>query len=155
MAFLCVSQQGGFKNTTNHKNFLGKPASRRVESLLIFTSYKKTDSSRFPPSSCFIFYRIFGCFSAREFKTPPKTFYKIIVPKGFYFLQKNQQKIQNRFVSRFVYHVFGRFSVRGVKKHHKKYQKNKTDSGPFLASGPPTTYLPTGVPFFWGSFGGP
>jgi hypothetical protein len=33
---------------------------------------------------------------------------------------KNRQKIPNRFFSVFVYHVFGRFSVRGVQKHDKK-----------------------------------
>jgi hypothetical protein len=36
----------------------------------------------------------------------------------------------------FFYHVLGRFSVRGVKKHHQK--SKKTDPGPFLASDLPT-----------------
>jgi hypothetical protein len=34
------------------------------------------------------------------------------------FLQKIRPKIQNRFFLGFVYHVFGRVSVRGVQKHH-------------------------------------
>jgi hypothetical protein len=68
-------------------------------------------------------------------------------------LQKNRQAIQNIFFSRFLY-VFGRFLVRGLKKRPKKYQKNKSDPGPFLASDPPTNSCPptTGVAdsdLFW------
>jgi hypothetical protein len=33
---------------------------------------------------------------------------------------KNRPKVQNRFFLDFFYHVFGRFSVRGVQKHDKK-----------------------------------
>jgi hypothetical protein len=37
------------------------------------------------------------------------------------FLQKNRPEVQNRlFLDFFVYHVFGRFSMRGVQKHNKK-----------------------------------
>jgi hypothetical protein len=58
------------------------------------------------------------------------------------FLQKNRQKIQNRlFLWIFVYHVFGRFSVRGVQKHDKKPHKKKlTSPGTLLASEEPTNH---------------
>jgi hypothetical protein len=47
-------------------------------------------------------------------------------------LQKNRPKITKNpkpTFSRFFHHVFGRFSVRGVQKHHKKYRENKSDPG--------------------------
>jgi hypothetical protein len=43
------------------------------------------------------------------------------------------------------YHSFGRFSMRGVQKHDKKYRGNKSDPGPFLASDPPP-HTPTTAP---------
>jgi hypothetical protein len=39
------------------------------------------------------------------------------------FFKKIDKKIQNRLFLDFVYHVFGRFSVRGVQKHDKKISK--------------------------------
>jgi hypothetical protein len=53
--------------------------------------------------------------------------------------KKFDQKSKTEFFSNFSYHVFGRFSVRGVKKHDKKYRKNKSDPIPFSYSDPPTT----------------
>jgi hypothetical protein len=55
-------------------------------------------------------------------------------------LQKNRvEKSKTDFFSILFYHVFGRFSVRGVQKHDKKISKiNKSDPSPFLASDPPT-----------------
>jgi hypothetical protein len=54
------------------------------------------------------------------------------------FLQKNQQqKSQTDFFLVFFYHVFGRFSVRGV----QKYEKNLTSPGTFLASEEPTNHV--------------
>jgi hypothetical protein len=42
----------------------------------------------------------------------------------------------------FFYHVFGRFSVRGVQKHDKKPPKIKlTSPGTFLASEEPTSHV--------------
>jgi hypothetical protein len=41
------------------------------------------------------------------------------------FLQKNRPKIQNRLFPGFFYHVFGRFSVRGVQKHDQKISENE------------------------------
>jgi hypothetical protein len=61
------------------------------------------------------------------------------VSKSFY--QKKRQKIQNRFFLDLFYHVFGRFSVRGVQKHDKKIsQKNLTSPGIFWASEEPTNH---------------
>jgi hypothetical protein len=47
------------------------------------------------------------------------------------------RKPTKKFVSFLFNHVFGHFSVRGVKKHDNKMQK-KSDPDPFLASDPPT-----------------
>jgi hypothetical protein len=47
-------------------------------------------------------------------KTPEKAFHKKIVSKILY------KKVQNHFFLDLFYHVFGRCSVRGVQKHHKK-----------------------------------
>jgi hypothetical protein len=76
-------------------------------------------------------------------KTLKKTLYKKIVSKSFY--KKIDTNPKSIFLD-YANHVFGRFSVRGVQKHHNKYRKNKSDPGPFLASDLPT-YLPTGPRF--------
>jgi hypothetical protein len=65
-------------------------------------------------------------------KTLQKTFLKKKCVEKF--VPKNQTKIQNRYFLDFFNHVFGRFSVRGVQKHHKKYRGKKPDPGPFMAS---------------------
>jgi hypothetical protein len=79
-------------------------------------------------------FRVF--FSDGSSKTLQKTFYKNRVEK---FLQKNRPEVQNRLFLDFLYHVFGRFSVRGVQKHDKKkYQKNKSDLFCPLTHPPPT-----------------
>jgi hypothetical protein len=59
-----------------------------------------------------------------EFKSTTKNVFKKIVSKSFY--QKIDKKSQTDFFSVLFYHVFGRFSVRGVQKHDKKSRK-KTD----------------------------
>jgi hypothetical protein len=74
-------------------------------------------------------------------KTQQKTFCKKIVSKSFY--KKFYQNPKPIFCRFFFNHVFGRFSLRGVQKHHKKINniyigKNKADPGPFSASDPPT-----------------
>ena len=48
-----------------------------------------------------------------------KRFAKKIVSKQIY--KKFDQKSKTDFFSIFFYHVFGRFSVRGVQKHDKKH----------------------------------
>jgi hypothetical protein len=75
-------------------------------------------------------------------KTQPKTFNKKVVTKivfGF-------------FVD--FYHVFGRFSVRGVQKHQKKYFLKKQALVLFWPlTHPPTTGV-TDLPFFGGPLPG-
>jgi hypothetical protein len=71
-------------------------------------------------------------------KTPQKTFYKKIVSKVF---TKNRQKSKILFFSILFYHVFGRFSVRGVQKYDKKSQKNLPNPGTFLASEEQTNHV--------------
>jgi hypothetical protein len=60
-----------------------------------------------------------GVFQRWEFKNTTKNrFAKKIMSKSFY--KKFDQKSKTDFFSIFVYHVFGRFSVRGVQKHDTK-----------------------------------
>jgi hypothetical protein len=54
---------------------------------------------------------------------------------------KHSAKNPKPIPSPYFYHGFGRFSVRGVQKHDmNKISKNKSDPGPFLASGDPPTH---------------
>jgi hypothetical protein len=78
----------------------------------------------------FLFYRIFGCFSAMEVKKHHKKhFTKKIVSKSFY--QKIDKNPKPNF-SRFLFiTVFGRISVRR-EKIREKIQKKKSDPGPFI-----------------------
>jgi hypothetical protein len=75
-------------------------------------------------------------FSDGSSKTLQKAFYKKIVSKGF--TKKSTKNPKPIFSRIFFYHVFGRFSMRGVQKHDKKHQKNKFDPSPFSYSDPPT-----------------
>jgi hypothetical protein len=59
-----------------------------------------------------------------------KRFAKKIVSKRFY--KEIDKKSKTDFFSISFYHIFGRFSVRGVQKHHKKYRKNASDPGSFF-----------------------
>jgi hypothetical protein len=53
------------------------------------------------------------------------------------------------FSRKYFYHVFGRFSMRGVKKHDKKKnRKNKSHASPFSYSDPPTHHGGARF-FFW------
>jgi hypothetical protein len=72
-------------------------------------------------------------------KALQKMFYKKTVSKSFY--KKIDKKIQNRLFSIIFYQVFGRFSVRGVQKHHKKSQKKLTSPGTFSAPEEPTNHV--------------
>jgi hypothetical protein len=87
-----------------------------------------------------------------------KRFTKEIVSKSFY--KKFDQKSETDFFSNFFYHVFGRFSMRGVQKHDKKNIKkiNLTlvpSPSPFSYSDPPTTHPPRGSPTFFLPVAGP
>jgi hypothetical protein len=75
----------------------------------------RTPMSVFP--RFFGFIAFFGCFSAvgvqKHYK---KRVEKTAVPKSFN--KKIDQKSKTDFFSICFYHVLGRFSVRGVQKHH-------------------------------------
>jgi hypothetical protein len=78
-------------------------------------------------------------------KTLQKTFCKKLVSKSVY--KTFDQKSKTDFFSIYFYHVFGRFSVRGVQKHGKiNIEKiNLTPSLFRTLTHPPTT----GVPVFF------
>jgi hypothetical protein len=105
--------------------FLGKGSSKTP--LKYFC--KKSMSKTFPKILIFFFdvsfssiffvlsrFRVF--LSDGSSKTLQKTFCKKIVSKSFY--KKFDQKSKTDFFSNSFYHVFGRFSMRGVQKHDKK-----------------------------------
>jgi hypothetical protein len=107
---LGVSRQGEFKNTI--KIFWQKV---RVENFP--QNFDKNFDVSFSPTTFVLsHFRVF--FSDGSSKTLPKTFCKKIVSEKFY--KKFDQKSKTDFFSIFFYHVFGRFSVRGVQKHDKK-----------------------------------
>jgi hypothetical protein len=65
-----------------------------------------------------------------------KRFTKKIMSKSFY--KKIDKKPKTDFFSVLFYHVFGRFSVRGVQRHDKNLTHFLTSPGTFLASEEPT-----------------
>jgi hypothetical protein len=70
----------------------------------------------------FLFYRVFGCFSAMGVqKHNKKCCTKKIVSKSFY--KKFDQKSKTDFFSIFFDHVFGRFSMRGVQNTIKNIEQ--------------------------------
>jgi hypothetical protein len=79
-------------------------------------------------------------------KALQKTSYKKIVSKSFY--QKTDKKSQTGFFSILFYHVFGRFSARGVKKHSKNLGKKSDPPPPWYFFGLRGTNQPRGG---WGS----
>jgi hypothetical protein len=126
--FLGVSRQGKFKNTI--KYFYKKSMSKKNQKFR-----QKFRCQFFLDFFCFIAFS--GVFQRREFKNTTKNVLpKKIVSKSFY--KKFDQKSKTDFFSNFFNHVFGRFSMRGVQKHDKKYRKNKSDPIPFSYSDPPT-----------------
>jgi hypothetical protein len=123
--FLGVSRQGEFKNTI--QIFLQKV---HVESF----SQKNRQAFRCQFShDFFCLSRVF--LRDGSSKTLQKRFAKKSCRKAF---TKNSTKNSQLLFLDFFYHVFGRFSVRGVQKHLLKYHQNKSDPSPFLASDPPT-----------------
>jgi hypothetical protein len=66
------------------------------------------------------------------------------------FSKKSTKKPKTNLFSIFFYHVFGRFSVRGVQKHDKKIsKKNLTSPGTFLAPEEPTNHVKVRHFFFF------
>jgi hypothetical protein len=105
-------------------------------------------------SSIFLFYRVFGCFSAmgvqKHYKNTTKTFYKKVVSKTI----TKKSTTKNKF-SIFFNHVFGHFLARGVRKHHKNiYKKINLTLVLFLPLTHPPTHPPPppprGLPIFLG-----
>jgi hypothetical protein len=86
-------------------------------------------------STFFVLSRFRVFLSDGSSKTLPTKFYKKkIVSKSF--SAKNPKPTFSRIC---FYHVFGRFSMRGVPKHDKKnIEKNKSHPSPFSYSDPPT-----------------
>jgi hypothetical protein len=109
---LGVSRQGEFKNTI--KIFLQKSSCRKLSPKKL----AQISMSVFTRLFCFIAFS--GVSQRWEFKNTTKNvLQKKSCRKGF---TKNRPKIQNRLFLDFVYHVFGRFSVRGVQKHNKNIE---------------------------------
>jgi hypothetical protein len=100
----------------------------------------KISMSVFP--RLFLFYRVFGCFSAmRVQKRHKKRLPKNRVEK---FLQKNRQKIQTRFFLDFLLSRFWAFLGEGSSKTRQKISKtNLTSPGTFLAPEERGTNQPT------------
>jgi hypothetical protein len=114
--FLGVSRQGEFKNTITI--FLQKV---HVENFFQSFNNKKSMSVF---SQLFLFYRVFGCFSAMGVQKHYKKGYTKQTKSCRKVFTKNSTKNPKPTFSRtFFYHVFGRFSMRGVQKHDKKYRK--------------------------------
>jgi hypothetical protein len=130
-----------FKNTTIHTICFCK------KSMSNFVSKTSTKISMSGSPRLFCFIEFLGVFQRRDFKSTTKN----VLQKNRVgrLLQQIRPKTKNPkpIFSRFCFiTVFGRFSVRGVRE-------NKSDSGPFWASDPPTHHGGTGVPVVF--FGGP
>jgi hypothetical protein len=106
----------------------------------------KISMSVFP--RLFLFYRVFGCFSAMGVqKHYKKTFCKKNHVEKF--LQKIRPKIQNRLILEKKLSRFWAFLDEGSSKTRlKKYRKNKSDPSPFSYFDPPTHH--GGHRFFFG-----
>jgi hypothetical protein len=133
--------------------FLGKGSSKTPQTHFYKKSMSKKKSkistkismSVFP--RLFLFSRVFGCLSAMGVQNTTKSvLQKKSCRKVFY--KKFDQKSKTDFFSIFFNHVFGRFSMRGVKKHDNKYRKNKSDPSPFSYSDAPTHHGGTRFCFF-------
>jgi hypothetical protein len=87
----------------------------------------------------FLFYRVFGCFSAMGVQKH-YTLQKNVLQKNRVerFYKKFDQKSKTDFFSIFSNRIFGRFSVRGVQNTIKKYRKFKSDPIAFSYPHPPT-----------------
>jgi hypothetical protein len=75
------------------------------------------------PRLCLGLFIVFsGVSQRREFKNTTKNVLQKIVSKCFY--KKIDKKSKTDLLLDLCYHVFGRFSARGVQKHHPKYIEN-------------------------------
>jgi hypothetical protein len=128
--FLGVYRQGEFKNTK--QIFLQKVLVKN------YSQNKLTNISMSVFYRFFLFYRVFGCFSAMGVRRHFKKF---------------DQKSKTDFLTIFFNHVFGRFSVRGVQvqKHDKKYRNIGGENLTPILCWPPTPPPTTGVTVFFGA----
>jgi hypothetical protein len=97
----------------------------------------------------FLFYRVFGCFSAMGVqKHYKKRFAKKIMSKRFY--KKFEQKPKTDFFSKTFLSRFWAFLDEGSSKTRQKInRKNKSHPSPFSYSDPPTHH--GGPRFFFGA----
>jgi hypothetical protein len=124
--------------------FLGKGVQKHHKHIFtrspcrtLFPKFRpKNSMSVFP--RLFLFYRVFGCFSAMEVqKHYKKRFTKKIVSKSLY--KKFDQKSETDFFTNFLLSRFWAFLDEGRSKTRpKKYRKNKSDPSPFSYSDPTT-----------------
>jgi hypothetical protein len=147
--FLGVSRQGEFKNTT--KNILAKSPCRKLSPKF----RQKFRCQFFLDFFCFI--AVSGVFQRWEFKTTTKNvLQKKSCRKAF--TKKSTRSPKPIFSRIFFYHVFGRFSERGVQKHDlnlKEFKKNIEKINLTLVLFGPLTHPPTtGVTDFF-FIGGP
>jgi hypothetical protein len=118
----------------HHKNIFAKSPCRK----LFRENSQKTDKI-FDISFSSTFF-VLGASCDGSSKALQKTFFKQIVSKSF--SKKSTKKPKTDFFSILFYHVFGRFSVRGVQKHDKQIsKKNLTNPGTFLAPEEPTNHV--------------
>jgi hypothetical protein len=134
---------------------LGRFSARGVQKHHKNTFCKKSMSKTFPKISTkismsvfldfFCFIAFSGVFRRWEFKNTTKNvLQKQIASKSFYkkFGQKSKTKTKTDFFSIFLYHVFGRFSVRGVQNTTKNIEKTNLTPvlfWPLTLAHPPTT----------------
>jgi hypothetical protein len=107
-----VSRQGEFKNNTNIFIFTKSPCRK-----LFPRKPTRTSVCQFF-LDFFLFDRGFGCFKNTTKNVLQKNCVEIFTKK----LTKNRNSMDfiRFFLDLFFYHVFGRFSVRGVQKHYLK-----------------------------------
>jgi hypothetical protein len=122
--------------------FLGKGSSKTPQKYFYKRSMSKKIQKFRQKFRCqffldfFCFIAFSDVFQRWEFKNTTKNVTKKSCRKFLY--KKSDKKSKTDFFLIFFYHVFGRFSMRGVQKHDKKYRKNKSDPSPFSYSDPPT-----------------
>jgi hypothetical protein len=133
--------------------FLGKVGSKTPQKCFCKKSMSKTFSEKIDknfnvsfPSTFFDFIAFSGVSQRGDLKnTTKKHFTKKSCRKVF--PKKSTKKSKTDFFSILFNHVFGRFSVRGVQKHDKKFRGKKSDQSWYFF-GPQGTNQPRQGPSF-------
>jgi hypothetical protein len=103
------------------------------------TFYRKSKTkSHVGASIIFVLLNFWVFLSDKSSKSQQKALKKIAL-KSFY--KKIDQNNRKPIFSQLFYHVFGRFSATGVRKHHKKIDK-KCLNLTYLPRGSPEIFLP-------------